>query len=46
LITFLYVDANLRKIETYEMQMANRDAVESRKRARRRRTSLMDYRPA
>jgi hypothetical protein len=45
LITFLYVAANLRKIDTYENQLANRDAVVARKRARRRRTSLADYTP-
>jgi hypothetical protein len=45
LITFLYVSANLRKIDAYERQVANRGAVEARKRARRRRTSLKDYLP-
>jgi hypothetical protein len=45
LITFLYVAANLRKIDTYENQLANREAVVARKRARRRRTSLADYTP-
>jgi hypothetical protein len=45
LVTFLYVAANLRKIETYESQVANRDAVQARKQARRRRTSLKDYTP-
>jgi hypothetical protein len=43
LITFLYVSANLRKIDAYDRQVANRGAVEARKRARRRRTSLKDY---
>jgi hypothetical protein len=45
LITFLYVAANLRKIDTYEHQVVNRDGVQARKRARRRRTSLKDYTP-
>jgi hypothetical protein len=45
LVTFLYVAANLRKIETHESQVVNRDAVQARKRARRRRTSLKDYTP-
>jgi hypothetical protein len=45
LVTFLYVAANLRKIETHEKQMANREALVARKRARRRRTSLTDYLP-
>jgi hypothetical protein len=45
LVTFLYVAANLRKIDTYEKHAADRDAIEARKRARRRRTSLTDYLP-
>ncbi|HEY1831108.1 MAG TPA: hypothetical protein VGG38_12785 [Acidimicrobiales bacterium] len=45
LVTFLYVAANLRKIDTYAQQVVNRDAVQARKRARRRRTSLKDYTP-
>ena len=42
-ITLLLVAANLRKIDTFERQMANRERVEARKRARRRRVSLKDY---
>jgi hypothetical protein len=43
LVTFLYMAANLRKIDTYEQQLSDRNALEARKRARRRRTSLKDY---
>ena len=42
-VTLLLVAANLRKIDAHHQQMANRDAVEARKRARRRRVSLKDY---
>jgi hypothetical protein len=42
-ITLLLVAANLRKIDSHQQQMANREAVENRKRARRRRVSLKDY---
>jgi hypothetical protein len=42
-ITLLYVAANLRKIEAHQQQMDKRDAIEARKRARRRRISLKDY---
>ncbi len=42
-ITLLFVAANLRKIEAHQQQLANRDAIEERKRARRRRISLKDY---
>lgn len=42
-ITLLLVAANLRKIDAHQQQMANREAVENRKRARRRRVSLKDY---
>jgi hypothetical protein len=46
LLTFLYVAANLRKIETFEAQVAHRETVEARKRARRRRVSLKDFQPS
>jgi hypothetical protein len=46
LVTFLYVAANLRKIDTHQCQMANLKAVEARKRARRRRVSLTDFMPS
>lgn len=42
-VTLLIVAANLRKIETHRHQMDNRDEIEARKRARRRRVSLTDY---
>jgi len=42
-VTLLIVAANLRKIDTHHRQMANRDEIEARKRARRRRVSLTDY---
>jgi len=42
-ITILFVAANLRKIDVYQQQLASREAVEARKRARRRRVSLKDY---
>jgi hypothetical protein len=42
-ITLLYVAANLRKIDAYQLQTANRQQIEARKRARRRRVSLQDY---
>ncbi len=42
-VTLLIVAANLRKIDAHQRQMANREAVEARKRARRRRVSLKDY---
>lgn len=42
-ITLLLVAANLRKIDAYHQQMANRERIEARKRARRRRVSLKDY---
>jgi hypothetical protein len=45
LITFLYVAANLRKIDTHHRQMDDQRALEARKRARRRRVSLPDYLP-
>ena len=45
LVAFLYVAANLRKIDTYEKQLINRDVVQARKRALRRRTSLKDFIP-
>ena len=44
-ITMLYVAANLRKIDTHHRQMDDQGALEARKRARRRRTSLTDYLP-
>jgi hypothetical protein len=44
-ITLLYVAANLRKIDTYRAQLEDRDSIEARKRARRRRVSLPDYLP-
>jgi hypothetical protein len=46
LVTLLFVAANLRKIETYEQQLIDRETVQARKRARRRRTSLTDYLPS
>jgi len=45
LITFLYMAANLRKIDTYLAQMGDLETVEARKRARRRRVSLSDFMP-
>jgi hypothetical protein len=42
-VTLLLVAANLRKIDIYRHQIANRDEIEARKRARRRRVSLKDY---
>jgi len=42
-VTMLLVAANLRKIDTHQRQLANRKAIEARKRARRRRVSLKDY---
>lgn len=42
-VTLLIVAANLRKIDTHRHQMINRDELEARKRARRRRVSLTDY---
>jgi hypothetical protein len=45
LISFLYVAANLRKIDTHHRQMDDLKALEARKRARRRRMSLTDYLP-
>jgi len=42
-VTLLLVAANLRKIDTHRHQLANRDEIEARKRARRRRVSLKDY---
>jgi len=45
LITFLYMAANLRKIDTHRRQMDDLRALEARKRARRR-VSLSDYLPA
>ncbi len=44
-VTLLVVAANLRKIDAHHQQMANREALEARKRARRRRVSLQDYLP-
>jgi hypothetical protein len=44
-IALLYVAANLRKIDTYRAQLKDRLAIEDRKRARRRRVSLVDYLP-
>ena len=44
-ITLLFVAANLRKIDTYRAQMEDRQGIEARKRARRRRVSLPDYLP-
>jgi hypothetical protein len=46
LVTFLYVAANLRKIETHHAQLAHREKVEAQKRTRRRRVSLRDFQPA
>jgi hypothetical protein len=43
LISMLFVAANLRKIDAHHAQMENLDSVQSRKRARRRRVSLNDY---
>ena len=42
-VTLLLVAANLRKIDTHHSQLAHRDELETRKRARRRRVSLTDY---
>ncbi len=42
-IATLFVAANLRKIDAHRSQLANLEAVEARKRARRRRMSLIDY---
>ena len=42
-ITILFVAANLRKIEAHRQQLATLEAVEARKRARRRRVNLMEY---
>ncbi|MGC8498743.1 MAG: hypothetical protein ACP5OV_04500 [Acidimicrobiales bacterium] len=42
-VTLLLVAANLRKIDAHHQQMAKREAVEARKRARRRRVGLQDY---
>ncbi len=42
-VTLLLVAANLRKIDTHQNQLAHRDELEARKRARRRRVSLTDY---
>jgi hypothetical protein len=42
-ITILFAAANLRKIDAHRSQLANLEAVEARKRARRRRVSLTDY---
>lgn len=44
-VTLLVVAANVRKIDAHHQQMANREALEARKRARRRRVSLQDYLP-